>query len=318
MGELFGQSSQSFTSLHQPAFARIAGLGGVNASLLNASQGFFLYNPALLDEEFNQHMALSYGFLPIGPGLSNLNYSFNINRIGSFGAGLQYVSYGSMQGFDITGIPTQEFNPSDFTLSASHARQANNFRIGATVKFSNTSISGFNGNAIMFDLGGIFIHPDKDLTVGMVIKNLGLVTSEFSPTSKTSLPFDVQLGTSIKPEHLAVRFSVTLHHLHQWDLMFEEPEVRTLNTTLDNMFRHVVIGAEILINEHIALLAGYNQLRRQELKLENRGGFSGFSTGVAVSIKYFDLDYAYGGYHVSGNTNTFTLTADLSQIKFKK
>ena len=318
MSEVFGQTGQSFTSLHQPAFARIAGLGGVNASLLDAGQGFFLYNPALLSEDFNDHMALSYGILPIGPGLSNLNYSFNIDQVGSFGAGLQYVSYGSIQGFDITGRPTQEFNPSDFTLSASHARQANNFKLGATVKFSNTSINGYNGNALMFDLGGLFIHPEKDLTVGMVIRNLGIVTSEFSPTSKTQLPFDVQLGTSIKPEYLGVRFSVTLHHLQQWDLMFEEPEVKTLNTTLDNMFRHVVIGAEILINNNLTLLTGYNQLRRQELKLENRGGFSGFSFGMALSMKYFNLDYAYGGYHVSGNTSTFTIAADLSQIKFKK
>ncbi|MEN8249078.1 MAG: type IX secretion system protein PorQ [Bacteroidota bacterium] len=316
--DLFGQSSQSFTSLQQPAFAGIAGLGGVNASLMKGGQGYFLYNPALLREELNNNLALSYGFLPGGANLSNINYSFNIDELGSFGAGIQYVAYGTIQGYDNTGSPTVEFSPADFTISATHARQANNFRLGATIKFSNTSISGYNGNALMFDLGGVFIHPEKEFTVGMVVRNLGIVTSEFSSTSKTDLPFDVQLGTSIKPEHLSVRFSLTLHKLHKWDLMYEEPEIHTLNTTLDNMFRHVVVGAEIIINDHVSILAGYNQLRRQELKLENRGGFSGFSIGTAISIKNFNLDYAYGGYHVSGNTNTFTLSADLSQIKLKK
>lgn len=318
VNKLYSQSSQSFTSLHQSAFARIAGLGGANASLMNNGQGFFLYNPALLSDELEQNLSLSYGFLPGGSGLTNAVYSFDITNLGVFGAGIQYVAYGPIQGYDNTGTPIVEFNPADFTISASHARQANNFRLGVTMKFSNIGINGYSGNALMFDIGGVFVHPEKELTIGMSVRNIGVVTSEFSSTSQTSLPFDVLFGTSIKPEHMPLRFSITIHHLHKWDLMYDDPEVWNLNKTLDNIFRHVVVGTEVIINKHVSILAGYNQLRRKELRLEDKGGISGFSIGFAISIKQFNIDYAFGGYHVAGNTNTITLSADLSQIKLKK
>lgn len=316
--EAQGQSSDSFTSLQQPSFAKIAGLGGVNTSLYYGGHGFFLYNPALLSDTGNDYLSLSYGILPGGAGLSNANYNFNIANLGTFGAGLQYLSYGQIQGYDNTGAPTQVFTPNDFTVSISHARQANNFRFGASLKFSNTSISGYSGNAILFDLGGLFIHPEKDFTVGMSIKNFGFVTSEFSSTSNTSLPFDVQVGTSIKPEHMPIRFSVTFYQLQQWDLTNDGEEVNSFNSWMDNMFRHVVLAAEIILNEHVSILTGYNHLRRKDLKVEQIAGLSGFSVGTSISVKAFHLVYALGGYHVSGNTNTFTLAADLSQITTKK
>lgn len=312
--ESLGQAANSFTSLQLPSFAKIAGLGGVNASLYNKGNSFFLYNPSLLSEENNGFLSLSYALLPGSAGLSNANYNFAINKVGVFGAGLQYVSYGAIQGYDNTGAPTQVFTPNDFTVSISHARQANNFRLGATLKFANASISGYHGNALLFDMGAVFIHPNKDFTVGMVVKNFGFVTSEFSSTGNTSLPFDLQLGTTFKPEHMPLRFSVTLHQLQQWDLMHAGEEINSLNTTLDNMLRHVVVGAEILINENVSLLTGYNHLRRKDLRLESVGGFSGFSIGTVISVKAFEFVYALGGYHVSGNTNTFTLTANIFEI----
>jgi hypothetical protein len=313
-----GQNTNSFTSLQQPSFAKMAGLGGVNASLFNGGNSFFLYNPSLLADDGNGFLSLSYSLLPGGAGLSNANYNFRIANAGTFGAGLQYLSYGPIQGYDNTGAPTEVFTPNDFTVSISHARQSNNFRIGATIKFSNTSISGYKGNALLFDLGGVFIHPERDFTVGMVIKNFGIVTQEFSSTSNTTLPFDIQAGISVKPEHMPIRFSVTLHKLYTWDLMNEGEEIETFNNVMDNIFRHVVLGAEIILNEHVSLLAGYNQLRRKDLKLDNIGGFSGFSLGTALSFNAFEFVYALGGYHVSGSTNTFTLAANISQITTKK
>jgi len=312
-----GQNTNSFTSLQQPSFAKIAGLGGVNASLFNGGNSFFLYNPSLLSDESNGYLSLSYALLPGAAGLSNANYNFNISNLGTFGAGLQYLSYGPIQGYDNTGAPTEVFTPNDFTVSISHARQSNNFRIGATMKFSNTSISGYSGNALLFDLGGVFIHPERDFTVGMVIKNFGIVTKEFSSTSNTTLPFDIQAGISVKPEHMPIRFSITLHQLYKWNLMNDGEDIDSFNSTMDNMFRHVVLGAEIIINEHVSLLAGYNHLRRKDLKIDSIGGFSGFSIGTVISVKAFEFVYALGGYHVSGSTNTFTLAANISQITTK-
>ena len=71
------QSVDSFSSLQQPSFAKIAGLGGVNTSIFNGGSGFFIYNPALLADVNDNHLMVSYGFLPGGTGLANVNYGGN-------------------------------------------------------------------------------------------------------------------------------------------------------------------------------------------------------------------------------------------------
>lgn len=312
-----GQTSQSFTSLQQPSFAKIGGLGGVNASLFADGQPFYIYNPALLSAANENLLMAGYGFLPGGAGLANVNFAQTFSKAGTFGASMQYLSYGEIQGYDNTGMPTTTFTPNDYTLQLSHARQANNFRFGASLKFSNTNINGFNGNALLFDIGGLFVHPGKDLTVGAVIKNFGWVTSQFSPNANTTLPFDVQLGTSFKPEHMPIRFSITLYRLHEWDLTTEGEEINSFNTTVDNAFRHVNIGAEIILSENFSILAGYNHLRRKELKPENGGGLSGISLGLDLNIKAFEFVYALGGYHMAGNNHSISLAANLSEIRTK-
>ena len=275
-----------------------------------------MYNPALLPSQFN-NLAVSYGILPGASGLANVNYTFAIDKIGTFGSALQYLSYGEIQGYDDTGALTNVFKPVEYTLLLSHARQANNIRFGANMKFTNTSIDGYHGNAILFDIGGLFIHPDRDFTVGAAIKNVGFVTSEFLDGGNTTLPFDIQLGTSFKPLHMPVRFSVTMHQMQQWNLMNSGEEINSFNTALDNFFRHFVIGAEIILKEEFSLLAGYNHLIRKDLKQDQGGGLSGISLGFDISIKAFDFTYAFGGYNLAGNNNTFTLAANLSEITTK-
>lgn len=313
----YGQGSNSFTALQQPVFAKIAGLGGANVSLFEHGTGFFQYNPALLPSTQYNRLAVGYSFLPGGAGLTNANYNFNVGQVGVFGVGMQYLSYGAIEGYDASGAATTSFTPSDYAFVVSHARQANNIRIGASLKFANTSIGGYNGNALMMDIGAIFLHPSKDFTVGVAIQNFGIVLSEFSATSRSTLPFDIQLGTSFKPQYMPIRFSLTGHHLHEWNLMGEGEAINNLNTAVDNIFRHLVFGAEIILKEQFSVLLGYNQLRRSELRQEDSAGFSGISVGFELNIKAFEFVYALGGYHVSGNNNQFTLAANLSEITSK-
>lgn len=314
---LFAQSADSFASLQQPSFAKYGGLGGVNVSNYGGGQPFYIYNPAVLSASDVNNLMVSYGFLPGGAGLANVNYAYEFDNTGVFGASMQYLSYGEIQGYDLTGSPTNVFTPSDYTFQLTHARQANNFRIGVSAKFSNTAIDGFNGNALLFDIGGVFVHPTKSLTIGAAIKNFGWVTSEFSPTSRTTLPFDVQLGMTFKPEHMPVQFSITLHQLHEWNLMLEGEEINSFNTAMDNIFRHLVIGTEFILNENFSVLAGYNHLRRKELQPDAGGSFSGFALGLDLNINAFEFVYALGGYHTAGNNHNISLSANLSEIRSK-
>jgi len=307
----------TFAFLEVPSSAKLAGLGGVNASLFNNDVNLFLVNPALLGPTNNMNASVNYAFYPANTGMSSISYAQEFNKAGLFGAGLHYFSYGVIDGYDQTGAATGPFKPNDFAFNISHSRAANNFRIGGTVKFVAANIVGYHSSALLFDVGGLFVHPTKDFTVGMVLSNFGFTIQKFTESQESDLPFNVQIGTSIKPEHMPIRFSITLNNLNQWDLMQPDEKNNGQSYWLDNTFRHVVFGAEFILSKNVNLLFGYNHLRRSELKLEQAGSFSGFAVGGLIKMKAFEFVYTFAGYHASGNTNTLTLTGKLSELIVK-
>ena len=290
------------------------GLGGVNSSLYHSDPGMIQTNPALLDSASSKVASLNYYLQPTGIGLSTVRYNHLFPKAGMFSGSVQYQSYGKINGFDQLGNPLDRVSAGEFALAVSYVRSSNNFRFGGTMKFAGSQLAGYHSNAILFDLGGLFVHPNQRWTVGLSILNLGFVTSRFSESSVVELPFDVRIGTSIKPEHMPMRFSITFNNLAKWDLMQPDEVSPGQNTFLDNTFRHIVFGAEILFSKNVHALVGYNHLRRQELKLDSAPGFSGFSVGAVIDVKNIDFVYAYGGYHSAGNSHSFSLNVNLSEM----
>lgn len=304
-----GTTSYSFLNI--PYGAKIGGVGGVNISLFNNDPTLFLSNPALASDSLAGRASVNYTAFPTGIGLSTASYSHSFKKGGLWSAGVQYLSYGQIDGFDDSGNSIGTFNPNDYAVTVSHVRSSNNFRVGASIKQVGSDIGGYKSSATLFDLGGVFVHPLQRFTVGLTIKNVGFQWQQISDI-ESKLPFEVQIGTSVKPLHMPFRFSFTLYKLNQWDLTL--PNETSTNEFADNFMRHLVIGTELLLNEHINILFGYNHLRKKELKIDNAGGFSGFSLGLDIKTKVFELVYGYGGYHVAGNANMISLNINLNQL----
>ncbi len=302
----------SYAFLNMPYGAKLGGVGGVNISLYRNDPSFFLSNPALASDSLANRATVNYTALPNGIGLSSATYSRTFGNAGLWSAGVQYLSYGKIDGYDDAGNPTSSFKPKDYAITISHVRSSNNFRFGASIKQAGSDIAGYKGSATLFDAGALFVHPTQLLTVGLSIKNIGFEWEKISENISTKLPFDVQIGASFKPLHMPFRFSFTLYKLNTWDLIL--PNEISTNKFADNFMRHIVIGSELIINKHINILFGYNHLRKKELKLDDAGSFSGFSLGLDIKTKTFELVYAYGGYHVAGNANMFTLSLDMNQL----
>jgi hypothetical protein len=83
---------------------------------------------------------------------------------------------------------------------------------------------------------------------------------------------------------------------------------------IDNLARHLIVGAELLLSKNFNLLLGYNHLRNRELSQVNVNGFSGFSVGFLFKTKFIELSYSYAGYNTAGNLNSFGLVCDLGKI----
>lgn len=319
-GFSYGQSDQSFQFLNLPVGARVAGLGGNLISATESDVNLFMSNPALLDSANDNHASLSHFGFYADVRYNTFAYARNFNKIGMFGLGIQHLSYGTLNSYDQSGNPTGSFDASETAIVLSHSHQISLFKLGASMKLVRSGIYTFSSSALAFDLGGIFIHPEKELAVSLLFKNLGFVLSDYSGTSDSSLPTDLQIGVTFKPEHMPFRFSFTGYNLFNAGEAYSdenagidvaEPGVG------DKIFRHINIGTEILFSRNFNIRLGYNHSVRKELGLTEKSGLSGMSMGLRFWIKAFEFSYSLTTYHIDSGRSYFTITSNLNKV-FKK
>lgn len=317
---------RAFEFLEVPNHARVAGLGTINVSSKANDVNMIWQNPALLTEQMDGQVSFTFSPYLAGIYNSNISYARKFKNAGTFGFGVFYANYGSFEGFDNTGAPTEKFTANDFVIQVSHSRKQGIFQYGATIKFAGSQISGFNQSALLADLGAAFLHPEKDLSVGLVIKNVGFYTNR-PATEDRSLPFDVQLGTTYKPEFMPFRFSLTANRLYQYDLSyydFTQVDENGNNIftdvsdeapgTFDKIFQHITIGTEIILGRNINLRAGYNHLIRQSLRGEQTAGAGGFTFGLLFETKKINLAYSNAIYQIGGTAHFITLGTNFNEI----
>ena len=306
---------KSFEFLNVPNNARLTALGGVNVSLADRDVNFVLSNPTLIDDTLAGFASVSYQFYVADVGQATAVYAHQFKNIGTLVFGMQHLSYGEITGYDASGAEIGDYKSGETSLFVSKSHQISNFRFGATVKMAFSSIAGYRANALMMDIGGLFVHPHQEFTVGLALKNIGFVLSDYSESSTSNLPFDVRIGVSFKPEHMPLRFSLTAYNLANAYGSYNPPSGNTTEpSTLNKIFRHVNFGAEVLVHRNVNLMIGYNYLLHQELKLENAGGIAGISFGFSARIRSFEFIFSRSAYVVGNAGYTFTLSKDIKTL----
>lgn len=325
--QIGGRNVYDFLNLSPSA--RISSLGGSNISTYDHDLNFANVNPALANDSMHQAVTTS-----VANYLSDITYGYagyghTFENVGNFHAGIQYLSYGKMIEADVYGNQTGRFSASDLALIVGGSRKVNFFRIGTNLKLINSNVSQYRSHfALALDLGGSYISEKGNFTAGMVFKNMGFNLSKWETPDavNTPLPFEVQIGISQKLEHMPLRFSITTTNLQTPKLIYYDkdapPELDLSGDTIvtkfpvfDNVFRHFVFGTEFLLSKGFNLRAGYNHMRRQELRSQNRGGISGFSFGVGIKIKMFRFDYALSSFHAIGPTHQFSLSSNIGRFR---
>ena len=161
------------------------------------------------------------------------------------------------------------------------------------------------------------------------MKSAGYQFSPYPGTDRGQLPLDVQIGATVKPEHMPLRFSLTAHHLQQWDIQYLDPNARgTLDASGnekkatksfgDNLARHFTASAALILGKGFQLRAGYNHLQRRELRLDNTSGSAGLSFGVMLKISTFQIDYTHATLQAAGSSEYFTISRNLNSLFRKK
>ena len=301
-----------YQSLQLPSGARNAALGGKVISL-SGDVTQFIHNPAALDSVDYTDIALS--FSPYFAGIYQFSGQFYVpvEQIDGLAIGLSYLDYGDFVSTDPSGATGESFSASDYVITVGKSHRMSSFSVGVNVKLAHSAIESYSSTAFLADVGGMYHYPKGDFKIGLVFRNLGFRIQDYSGSSATRLPFDVQIGTSVKPQHMPVRFSVTAYNLMEEDLVFRqdgEDRSRTVKA-FDDFFRRINLGAEFIFSKNVHFLLGYNHLRRQELSLDETGAGAGFSYGLMIGIKKFTFRYARSVYHARGGANFITIQTNL-------
>jgi hypothetical protein len=308
----------SFEFLNVPASARMGGLGGVNTSLADRDVNFYQNNPSLNGDTLSGVASASYQFYVADVGHASFAYANKFKKVGIVTMGVQHMNYGTIKGYDATGSATSDFHASETVIAVSKSHQIGNYRLGATLKGIFSGIAGYNANALALDFGGLFKHPRQQLTIGISVRNLGVVISDYTGKKESKLPFDVMLGTTFKPQHMPLRFSITAFNLIKTNLVYSDAAAGDSSpSSLQRIFSHVNFGGEVLVHKNVNVLIGYNYLNHQALKLRNSGGGAGLSFGFSATVKNYDFVFSRMAYVAGKAAWSFTLSGNINKL-FKR
>jgi hypothetical protein len=307
--------------------ARIAATGGNGITLKDNDLNPAFQNPALFNSEMNNRLVFNFANYLADISYGSVGYAKHITKLGTFGAHMQYISYGKFTETTSTSEVSGNFTAGEYALGLAWAKALDsNFSVGVDLKTIYSQLYDYTsvGNAV--DLGAVYTKRAKNFTAAFVIKNLGMQLKPYVPGNREKLPFELQAGISKKPLHVPFRLMLVAENLERWNLLYEDSTlknsidpltqqpVKEKKHIVDNALRHLVVGGEFLITKNFNLRFGYNYQRRKELRTEARPGMAGFSFGVGIKVYKFQLSYGWSSYSIAGGASTFSLGVNLADF----
>jgi hypothetical protein len=302
---------------------RQAALGGKTVTIYDDDVNQVNFNPATINSEMDNHLAINYGSYYGEVTYGTASYAYTYDRhLQTFQVGVNYVNYGSFDGYDENGQSTASFSGSEMSLSAGYAYNIpfTSVYLGANAKLISSSLESYNSLGGAVDVGAIFIDEKNDVNWALVVRNIGTQFTSYSEV-REKLPLEIIAGVSQELEHVPLRWHLTLENLQQWNIAFSNPERAETNidgtsTTeqvsfINNALRHVIFGVELFPKKSFNLRLGYNFRRAEELKLLEQRTFSGVSLGFGLKFNKLKFNYSYSRYTLAANTSLFGLTINL-------
>lgn len=312
-----GSSAYSF--LNVTPSSKIYGLGGVNISLVDDDLMSTSGNPALLGPEMHNQIGLNYMHYVGGSNFAGLRYARAAGERGAWSAEVRYFGYGRITEALPDGTVTGSFSPTDVAFGATYSHDvADRWRAGITLRALCSSYADYSAFALGTDLGVNYYDTDRDLSLSLVVANLGGQVKRFNE-SYDRLPVDVRLGWSQSFGEFPVRFSVTAWNLTRWKLPYldagdgtTDPEIK--DSFGSNLFRHLVFGADLISSPNYYIGIGYNYKTRTDMSTYSRSFLSGFSLCGGLNVRSFAIGVALAQPHTGATTFMLNITCSLNDL----
>ncbi len=313
--------STAYNFLNVTSSAKIYGLGGVNISLVDDDINVIDQNPALLGSEMSNTASVNYMRYLGGSNFAGARYGRSAGERGAWAASIQYFGYGSMKETLPDGSVVGSFSPKDVAFGGTYSHDiTSRLRGGIALKALYSGYAEYSAFAIATDLGINYYDSDRDLSLSVVLANLGGQVKRFNQ-AYDRLPFDVRLGWSQTFGTFPVRFSVTAWNLTKWKLPYFETGDGSNSATavlkegfMSNLFRHLVFGADLVAHPNYYISLGYNYKTRTDMSTYSRNFLSGFSLGAGLKVKSFGFGIAFAQPHSGGSTFMLNLGLNIDEI----
>lgn len=131
--------------------------------------------------------------------------------------------------------------------------------MGANLHFVGSRLENYNSFGMAADLAAMYSDTAKRLAATVVVRNIGF---QFTPYNdkRESVPTNLEMSISKRLKHLPLRFIFTGHHLTQWNIRYDDPNVvqetsifgeeapkeKPFVNGVDNFFRHFIVATEVL------------------------------------------------------------------------
>ena len=315
----------AFPFLNLTYNARAAGLGNQFVTGKDNDINIGIANPSLLNKDMHKMISINQAFLAGGINYGQLVYGKEIKK-GVLGLSMRYINYGEFKRTTITGEEIGTFHPFECIIGGSFGKQLNpRISVGGSLNFIYSQLEAYSSFGLSIDLAGTYINKEGNLLITALVKNAGVQLNGYDGQARKPLPIDFQLGASYKLQHAPFRFSILTHHLNRWDLTYNDPNAQPTIDPLtgeiipiekagfvEKLANHFIFQAEILINKNVHLRTGFDYHRRQELKLEQLPGLSGFTFGLGFKFKKIKLDYGLSVFSKAGFNNMLSISSCIS------
>ena len=313
-----GASAYSF--LEVPSSSHAFALGGTNITVIDDDINLMEQNPALLGPEIDMQVGFNYMHYLGASNFAGVRYGMAAGDRGAWSIGIQYLGYGTMSQTEADGSVVGTFSPQDVVFSGMYAHDfTDRLRGGINVKMIYSSYEQYTAFAMATDLGLNYYDPHHDMSLSLVLKNLGGQIKRFD-NDYDRLPFDIQLGWMQRLGSSPFQLSITAWHLNKWNLPYYDmedngSEIRVLKQSfMCNLFRHLVFGLQYAPSDKFYIALGYNYKTRTDMSTYNRNILSGFSIGAGLKVKSFALGVAYAQPHKSGSSIMLNLSTNLNEL----
>lgn len=283
-----------FNFLRNTGSARSAALGGAFVSIPDDPSAVF-FNPASVSTLKSRNFSFTFFKHVLDVNSGSVSYLRKFDNVGNFAFAATYTNYGSFDRTNSDGQLIGTFGANDFALGVTYSNILDtNFYYGATAKIISSNIDKYSSLAVAIDFGLLYLIPEKNTSIGFSILHTGTQLKTFDGT-RESLPLDVRIGISHRLRGLPLLLNFNFYNLSEETRKFFD------------RFLKFSIGGEFYFGENVNLRFGYDNNIRKYSGTSKDKEFIGFSAGIGLIFKEFNLDYGVSQIGASAIFHKFSL-----------